>query len=271
MSTVPADAPRLIGGGRRLLREVRDRVEAEYRRNNGNREDPNPLLSSALMYGELTAQGLHALRENASPAHAMPLIRAFLEMSARLLWAARYGWDRYLAWYATNIREILKRMDPPDPESAGVTGERIERADSTARSAIRMPPLVNVLGDIDLADEKDPDFKDCSYEDSGEPFSRGFQSSVLNGYLHAGAHGDPLVLCRDLSRADWEREARIYLISAVWLARAAHLHNKWAQDPVLWAYQWITRGVLDPSDSGRPDHGSYGDLGLPPIASDRGR
>lgn len=265
-STVPADSYRLLGGGRLLAAACNQRL-IEGLVPGSVEADPRLLMQRSLAYAEMAVVTLQLVRDHATSAHGRPLLRALLEQTARVLWAVRFGWERFFAWQAHQVRAEKARADKvlPSSQSSRYLVDDAEIADLIARAEPMPFDLVKVLADIDEAERSDSVFGEAvPWPESPEQWSRQTHFHVLTMDLNPAAHGDPRILAT-LERNEWNKDALTCMFAIVWLTRAVHLHCRWRQEPILWVYQWITRGEADPGESGALPGEAYGTLGLPPL------
>lgn len=259
---VRADAVRLLGGARRLLEGCERRITPLVAGRAKVGERPALLLHRALTYGQMGARWLHEGMWMASPAHGMPLVRAFVEQSARFLWATRYGWDRYWSWCSRHhVAHRDKAVRTLEPEAVDLFAIRTEELRPYIDGERPMPdPLVDVVADNERADRLDPHLRALAGGHDPAHDARRVCFVMLNSWLHRGAHGDPGVLLR-LDDTDWRIEALCFYVAALWLVEAVHVELQWSQEPVMEAHEWITMGARNHEESA----GSYGTLGLPPL------
>jgi len=254
---------RLVGGSRRLVDACNDRLRFHLGNPRPIAEDPRFLLSRALVYARMTASSICALRAEASVAHVHALLRPFVEMAVRMLWAVRFGWERYFVWHAAHQLEHVKRGQPY------IGAVEFTRALGEAQSAVSaaevagMPDFINVLKEVESRERVDPVFLVADpWTETEEEWARRTDWILFKQHCHPAAHGDPVILI-DLESDNWAAPSHVILVAATFLVRAVHIQCGWSQEPVMWAYQWITRGQRDTSEPSPCPPESYGDLGLP--------
>lgn len=264
-ATQPLNAhdERMFGGGESLLLACNERLTTPSLPLATPKDDPRLLLQRALVYGAITGGTLHMMKWQATPAHRLPLIRAFFEQAACLLWASRGRWDRYWSWHAAQVLEFNRKH----AEVFGVVDKPDVTMQTLKDTAPGMPGgLPDILEQIDTDDQADPVFaRTLPWDDTSKDWARKTNLTILRGQLHLASHGNPISLYAHLQDNESLREGMLFLIAVVWLVRAVHVQCNWPQAPVLWAYQWITRGNIDPNDHGDTEQGSYGKLGLPEL------
>jgi len=200
-------------------------------------------------------------RQHASAVHGLGLVRSVFEPAIELLWAARDRWPRY--WQAVATEQVAhhERRASRNPSHAEwlktPAGQRLRHV---AGSRAGMPKLRQLLEGVEADDKSDPVLRDLK---NRLPASEVYEI-LVQGVLHPCSHGDPRAFASERWSDAWIEAGQMYLYSAVQMCRAAHLQRGWRQEPIWWAYQWITRIERDPHEPSPSPDDSYGDLGLTP-------
>lgn len=198
-------------------------------------------------------------RQYASAVHGFGLVRSVFEPAIELLWAVRERWARYCQAMAAEQLALHERRARSDRLHAewlkSPAGQECRRL---AGSRAQMPSLRQLLEDVERDDESDPILNNLP---SRLPASE-FYEILVQGVLHPCAHADPRVHLSERWSDSWLGVGQMYLYGAVQMCRAAHLQRGWRQDPIWWAYQWITRCERDPHEPSPSPEDSYGGMGL---------
>jgi hypothetical protein len=259
------DPDRLLLGFQRLLNLCNARLLAALPPPAPPETDPRFLLNYSLGY---VATGLEACRvvlKQQWPAHALPIARPLCEHSVRVLWACRGRWPRYWAWGA---QEYVKRHEKAAPFVAPIAARLQSSAFAATKVIARgpgMPDLATILDDLAADDMNDPQTPEnrlgvkVSLRDSREQYHMIFPMD-----LHLAAHGNPDTFTADQTKI---RRRLSWVLSYVSLAvaRACHIQCGWRQDPLYWAYGWISRGRKEATEPDPAPVDSYGTLGLPAL------
>jgi len=258
----PAD--RLLTGFGRLLDECNRRLLAELPSRVPPEQDPRFLLNYSLGFGSSGIRACGVLLDSSFPSHAFAVARPLIEHSSRVLWAARGRWSRYWAWTAQEyVKRHVKAAPYIGPVQKQIGTARFAAIQAMA-AGLGMPDLSVVFEDLAADDAADPESPEnqlglvITPRDGREQYHMLFPLD-----LHLSAHGNP-----DTFLEHGEAPARLPWVlayTAMMVSRACHIQCRWPQDPLFWAYTWITRGQRDARELSANRTGSYGDLGLSPL------
>lgn len=187
-------------------------------------------LALALRYGSETIRAVGLLVKNELRVQAFAVARGFIELSIRLLWAARAenGWNRFIGYFAAEDIKWAERLVSEFARSRSDFAI-LSSPEAAALAAVRpcMADIATLLREIQAADAQDH-----------LTHGAGTAPQLYYGqfcFLHAAAHGSPTAIDgAGVCESDWN--VHVFLANAAFgTMRAVYMYEGWESDALFTA------------------------------------